>query len=129
MSHANPADLQETLGQLDAQLSDVSAKVEALSRRKAPGGGVPWTLLLLIGGGVYAWRTPALRDQLQGLLKRLNPGPEGNLSRAGDAAQDALGDAVQGRTPLDAAKRAGGELGRAAEKTAASVQDDLKKNP
>ena len=129
MSHDKQLAVQDALSRLDAQLMDVSAKVEALSKRKAPrGGGIPWTLLLLVGGGVYAWRTPAVRDQLQGLLKRLDPGPEGNLTRAADAAKGAVDDVMHGKSPADTAGRATGELGRAAEKTATTVQDDLKRN-
>lgn len=95
-------------------------------------GGFPWGWLLVAGGAVYLYRTNAsVREQVDGVLARLNPGVQGNVTRAGDAAKQALGSALQGKNPSDAAQDAAGELKRAGEKGLDHVKDrveDLKKN-
>ncbi|WP_221088806.1 hypothetical protein [Deinococcus aquaedulcis] len=61
-------------------------------------------------------------------MGRVNPGAEGNLHRANDAAKDAVHDISQGRNPSDALGQAGGELRRAGEKTADALRDDVRQN-
>lgn len=112
-------------------LHRLEAQVERLSQRRS-GGGFPWGLLLLAGGAYALYRSnPTVREQVEGLMKRVNPGPEGNLARAGDAAKNAVSKMTQGDDPHSAAQAAGGELRRAAEKTLDHAQDraqDLKRD-
>lgn len=126
------AELATTVARQQKELHRLEAQVERLSRRSTSGGGFPWGLVLLAGGVYALYRSnPSFRDQLQGLLRRVNPGVEGNLARAGDAAKDAVSRVAQGENPGDAMRTAGGELRRAGEKTVDQAQDraqDLKRD-
>jgi hypothetical protein len=120
-----------TLAAQQKDLHRLEAQVERLGQRRS-GGGFPWGLLLLAGGAYALYRSnPTVREQVQGLMKRVNPGPEGNLARAGDAAKDAVSKVTQGENPRNAVQAAGGELGRAGEKSLDHAQDraqDLKRD-
>lgn len=115
------------LAKQEKQLHDLQVQVNTLMRaRGRSGGGFPWGVVLLAGGGYYLYRSnPTVRDQINGLLKRVNPGAEGNLARAGDAAKDAVGKVMHGEDPSSAVKDAGGELKRAGEKTLDAAGDKL----
>ncbi|GAA5515037.1 hypothetical protein Dcar01_03801 [Deinococcus carri] len=120
------AELAATVARQQKELHRLEAQVERLSQRSASGGGFPWGLVLLAGGVYALYRSnPSFRDQVQGLLRRVNPGVEGNLARAGDAAKDAVSKVAQGENPGDAMRTAGGELRRAGEKTVDQAQDRL----
>lgn len=120
-----------TLAQQQKDLHRLEAQVERLSQRRS-GGGFPWGLLLLAGGAYALYRSnPTVREQVQGLLKRVNPGPEGNLARAGDAAKDAVSKVTHGDDPRSAVQAVGGELKRAGEKSLDHAQDkaqDMKRD-
>lgn len=110
------------------ELQQLRREVAALGKQR--GGGFPWGLVLLAGGAYALYRySPSVRDQVQGLLNRLDPGIQGNLTRAGDAVKDAVSSAVQGESPKADLQSAGGELKRAGEKAVDGAKDkaqDLK---
>lgn len=113
-------------------IAKLQTQVEVLAKAKRSGGGFPWTLVLLAGGAYAAYRfVPSVKTQIDGLLGRADPGVQGNLTRAGDAAKDAWQDIKQGESPADALKGAAGEVKRGAEKTVDAAQDraaDLKQD-
>lgn len=121
-----------TLLSQEKELKEIRQELKKLRKARSSGGGFPWTLALLVGGAYALYRTNSgIRDQIDGLLGRVDPGIKGNLSRAADAVKDAASDVMDGKSPADAAKRAGGELQRAGEKaldgakdTAADVKQD-----
>ena len=133
-AHVDRAEAQKT--DLDGAFQDLITEAawgtvwasDAISRRERS----MLTLALLVGGAYALYRTNSgIRDQIDGLLGRVDPGIKGNLSRAADAVKDAASDVMDGKSPVDAAKRAGGELQRAGEKaldgakdTAADVKQD-----
>jgi hypothetical protein len=93
-------------------------------RRQKSGGGFPWGLILLAGAGYTLYRSnPGVRQQVNGLLGRFDPGLQGNLTRAGDAVKDAVGDLAQGKNPSDAFQRTAGEVKRAGEKAVDGAKD------
>ena len=124
--------LQRGQAELLALLKDQQHELRRLrhdvARRRS--GGFPWGLLLLVGAGYALYRTtPSVRDRIDSLLGRLDPGIQGNLTRAADAVGDAASDLTQGKNPADAAGRAAGEVQRAGEKTvegAAETWQELK---
>ena len=98
----------------------------ATLRKQRSSGGFPWGLVLLAGGAYALYRSNAgVRDQVDGLLKRVSPGMKGNLARAGDAVKDAAGDLMRGDSPKDALGRLGGEVQRAGDKAADHAKDTL----
>ncbi|MFC4424987.1 YtxH domain-containing protein [Deinococcus navajonensis] len=106
------------------ELSSLRGDLKRLQRAhdRQSSGGFPWGLVLLAGGAYALYRSnPSVRAQVDGALERLNPGPEGNLTRAADAAKGAVQNLVQGRSPAEDLQSAGGELRRAGEKTVDSV--------
>ncbi|MDV6375880.1 YtxH domain-containing protein [Deinococcus arenicola] len=110
------ADQQKELQSIRQELKKV--------RKQRQGGGFPWTLVLLAGSVYALYRSnPEVRDQIDGLLGRIDPGLKGNLARAGDAVKDAASDVMDGKSPSDAVKRAGGELQRAGEKAVDGAKD------
>lgn len=123
----------ETAALIARQQHDIrklQGEVTALQmQKKGGGGGFPWTLLLLGGAGYGAYmlyqKNPKLQEQVQDLIKRVNPGPEGNMTRAGDAIKTGASQVVHGESPVVSIQTAGGELRRAGEKTADRLQDDL----
>jgi hypothetical protein len=125
---ARTADL---LASQDKELKAIRRELEDV-RKKMSSGGFPWGLLLLAGGAYFLYRRNAgVREQVDGLLQRINPGIEGNLVRAKDAVKDAASDLSRGDSPRDALDRLGGEVQRAGEKTVDHLRDtagDLKKD-
>ena len=119
----------QVLSLLKEQQQELNHLRHDLKRHNAR-GGFPWGLVLLIGAGYALYRTtPVVRDQIDGLLRRVNPGVQGNVTRAGDAARDAVSDLKQGKNPTDAVQRAAGETQRAGEKVgdhAAATWHDVK---
>lgn len=119
------------LAEQQSELKEIRQDLQKL-RKERNSGGFPWGLVLLVGGAYALYRSNSgIRDQIDGLLGRVDPGIKGNLSRAADAVKDAASDVMDGKSPVDAAKRAGGELQRAGEKaldgakdTAADVKQD-----
>lgn len=111
-------------------IRELQGEVTALRMQKKGGGGFPWTLVLLGGAGYGAYmlyqKNPKLQDQLQDLVKRVNPGPEGNLTRAGDAVRNGVSDMTRGDSPAAAFQAAGGELRRGGEKTVDRLEDNLR---
>ena len=73
--------MAEQVGELQALRRDVDIlQWQRPSKKK----GFPWGLLLLAGGVYALYRSnPEVRDRINGVLKRVNPGLEGNLTRAG----------------------------------------------
>ncbi len=99
------------------ELKEVRQELKKLRKQRKSGGGFPWTFLLLVGGVYALYRSNAgVRDQIDALLGKVDPGIQGNLSRAAGAVKDAASDVLEGNSPSDAVKRAGGELQRAGEK-------------
>lgn len=114
------------LARQGAQLSSLREDLGRLERAqdRQASGGFPWGLVLLAGGAYALYRSnPSVRAQVDGALRRLNPGTEGNLTRAGDAARGAVQDLVQGHSPAPGLHTAGGELRRAGEKTVEASGD------
>lgn len=115
------------LTQQQKDLHRLEAQMERLSRQSARRGGFPWGLVLLAGGAYALYRSnPSFREGVQGLLARVNPGAEGNLARAGDAAKDAVSKVMHGDDPRDSVQATGGELRRAGEKAADQAQDKVR---
>lgn len=109
-----------------AELQNIREELAGLRKQRAS-GGFPWGLVLLAGGAYALYRSNAgVREQIDGLLKRVSPGLEGNLARAGDAVKDAANAVLDGDSPKDALERLGGEVGRAGEKTVDYTKDTLK---
>lgn len=109
-----------------AELQNIREELAGLRKQRAS-GGFPWGLVLLAGGAYALYRSNAgVREQIDGLLKRVSPGLEGNLARAGDAVKDATSDVLDGDSPKDALGRLSGEVGRAGEKTVDYTKDTLK---
>lgn len=113
----------ELLGLLKDQQRELKNVRRDLKRQKS-GGGFPWSLVLLVGAGYALYRTnPSVRDRVQSLLDRIDPGMKGNVTRMGDAVKDAASDLSHGRNPTDAVQRAAGEGKRAGEKAVDSAKD------
>ena len=109
-----------------AELQNIREELAGLRKQRAS-GGFPWGLVLLAGGAYALYRSNAgVRDHVNGLLKRVSPGLEGNLARAGDAVKDAASDMLDGDSPKDALGRLGGEMQRAGEKAAYHAKDTVK---
>ncbi|WP_051363440.1 hypothetical protein [Deinococcus murrayi] len=128
--HAETAAL---IARQQQDIRELQGQVTALRMQKRGGGGFPWTLVLLGGAGYGAYRlyqqNPDLQRQVRGLLKRVNPGPEGNLTRAGDAVKQGVSDLMKGESPADAFRAAGGELRRGGEKVADRIESNLRHEP
>lgn len=119
------AQVIELLTAQQVELTALRQDVARLGRARA-GGGFPWGLLLLAGGAYALYRfSPAVHHRVNSLLGQADPGVEGNLNRAKDAAKDVVEDVRGGQHPGDALQRVGGELHRAGEKTADRLKDGL----
>ncbi|GGK29821.1 hypothetical protein GCM10008955_24580 [Deinococcus malanensis] len=117
------ASMVAVLGRQQKELRQVQQDLEELRGKRSSDGGFPWGLILVAGGAYALYRTnPSVRETVQDLLKRVNPGIEGNLTRAGDA----VSGMAQGDSPRSALSTAGGELRRAGEKAVDSAEDKLK---
>ncbi|ACO44951.1 hypothetical protein DEDE109153_18075 [Deinococcus deserti] len=117
------ASMVAVLGRQQKELQQVQQELEEMRRKHSSEGGFPWGMLLIAGGAYALYRTnPSVRQTVQDLLKRVNPGIEGNLTRAGDA----VAGMAQGDKPGTALRAAGGELKRAGEKAVDSAEDKLK---
>lgn len=123
------AAIEARLAQQQKDLQRLRSEVAVLRQQRSSGGGFPWGLLLLAGAGYGAYtlyrRNPQVREQVQTLLKRADPGVEGNVTRAGDAVRDAVSNVTQGQPAGPALQRAGGELQRGAEKAVENLKNDL----
>ena len=85
---------------------------------------LPWSLVILAGGAYAAYRfVPAVQERVNKLISKVSPGVEGNLNRAGEAAQDAVKLGLHGDDPSGAADSAIGEVKRAGEKLGDQVKD------
>jgi hypothetical protein len=119
------AQVIELLTAQQVELTALRQDVARLSRARAK-GGFPWGLLLLAGGAYALYRfSPAVHQRVNSLLGQVDPGVEGHLNRAKDAAKDGLADLRDGRHPGDALQRMGGEVQRAGEQTADRLKDGL----
>ena len=117
---------QQMLSALREQHEELRLLRTDLGRRQKSGGGFPWGLILLVGAGYALYRSnPGVRDQIKGLLNRADPGVQGNLSRAGDAAKSAVDDLRDGRNPGDNFGKVAGEVHRAGEKVVDGAKDKL----
>ncbi|MDV6376316.1 YtxH domain-containing protein [Deinococcus arenicola] len=117
-----------TVAALGKQAPELQAIRQELGkiRKQRSSGSFPWGLVLLAGGVYALYRSNAgVRDRIDGLLKRVSPGMEGNLTRAGDAAKDAASGVMHGDSSKDALGRLDGEVGRAGEKAADRAKDSL----
>lgn len=122
LTAAHEARVEKTLAEQNRMIRELRAQVKVLGRRR--GGGFPLFPLLLVGGAVYLYRRGGnFKEQVDGLLDRINPGIKGNLARAGDAAKSAVQAVMQGEDPRPAAGDAVGELKRAGEKGVEQAQD------
>lgn len=122
--------LQQGHEHLQSALKEQQHELKLLRKevRRSRSGGFPWGLVLLAGAGYALYRSnPDVRQRIDGLLKQVNPGVQGNLARAGEAAKDAVSDLAQGQSPAANLHRVGGELGRAGEKKMDQVQDSAAK--
>ncbi len=123
LDQALTARLEKLESKQDGVIRDLRSQVKALTKASRKGGGFPWGLVLL-GGAVYLYRSNAsVREQVDNLLDRVNPGIKGNLARAGDAAKQAVGSVLQGQNPSDAAQDAAGELKQAGAKGVEQAKD------
>lgn len=113
---AHEAKMDKALAEQGREIRQLRGQVKGLMKARR-GGGFPWFPLLLVGGGVYLYRmSPGFKEQVNGLLDRINPDLRGNLARAGDAARDAVQAVMQGEDPRPAAGNALGELKQAGQK-------------
>lgn len=117
------AKLTRQLAQQDTRLDVLEKRVKDLGWENHR-GGFPWGLLLLVGGGYALYRiNPGILDRVRGLLGQADPGVQGNLNRAGEAARGALQAALRGDDPSSSAKAAVGEVKRAGEKVGDALED------
>ncbi|WP_156103528.1 hypothetical protein [Deinococcus sp. YIM 77859] len=120
------AAIEARLAQQQKDLQRLRSEVAVLRKQRASGGGFPWGLLLLAGAGYVLYRNnPQVREQVQGLLRRVNPGVEGNVTRAGDAVKEGVSNLARGESPAAAFQTAGGELRRGGEKVVSDVKANL----
>lgn len=108
---------EQMLAVLREQQQELQSLRKDLSRPQKSSGGFPWALILLAGAGYALYRSnPAVREKIQGLLNRADPGLQGNMTRAGDAVEGAASDLGQGQNPSDNLGKVAGETQRAGEK-------------
>ncbi len=124
------AKVKAQLAKQDERLDALEKRVKDLAWEDRRGGGFPWGLVILVGGAYAAYRfVPAVQQQVNKLIGQANPGAEGNMNRAGEAAKDAVKAGVHGDDPSGKAQAAMGEVNRAGEKLGNQVRDkagDLK---
>lgn len=112
----------DLLAQHQKAIQQLQQDLVEMHKTRAPGGGFPWSFLLLAGGAYALYRmNPTVQEKVQGLYQRVNPGIQGNLTRAADA----VSGVVKGENPDTALETAGGEVKRAGEKAADQVADKL----
>ena len=118
-------ELTHQLALLGEQLQTINRQLDRLSRQRQ-GGGFPWLLALLIGAGIYVWRTPKLRSQALELLGQASPQARDAVEKVGGQAEQAVNDLQGGKSPVETVKQAGRDLGQQVKDTVQDTKKDVK---
>jgi hypothetical protein len=114
---------EHAIHDLTKGLGQVSSRLKHLERPSR--GGFSFGALLLGAGAYYLYKNPVV---LRGALEAISafiPDAKGHLEAAGDAVKDGAERIRRGDDPVDAAKTAGSEVGKAARSEAESAAKDV----